>query len=598
MSRIISAIFAWAALSALVLQAQPLTNGVALAYFAPESQLFYRLRYPGGAYREFQRSFEDLTRMDGAAGWRARFAGGGKIVVRGPGEEGPETYVFDRGRLVSFKSASGTETFDYHVARIPPEDEIPPFHFGSAQEKALSPATAKAAPKTINDLFKRKWRKSGRLDWPFQNPNESGFLYASLVLLSLALAGFRRRVLRIAGFALGFVFFIPLTMTASRGALLALAMGLLPLACVHAKALLKSRWTYVAAALVIGFATVWFGLHDPHILTRGSRGKSAWSNEIRLTMWKMSVPMMADAPGGWQINPGKAFADWYEDVDAFVAPGSLMNDHLSKMVRVGWPLRALYVFVWSSLFLGFLFIAVKTKRAIPAGMVLAAAVACWFNPLMINKWLWIAPGLAAATVLFDRPWREGRRWLAAVGGGLAVTVAVIGTIVVMAERTPRPYGVRVSVDGPRVCVQQRRPGVWVVDDGRSIGGAFVGKEIRSSLVRGVGAGIGYVRHCEDLPQRGVRRLILAGDAGDEWLKAVCSDASRRENLPQDIVFLSPPFPPSAIPPPLFDSARVRYVTGEFNARYSREFDAPPSFVEVVPAMELYLPGWMRYTVGD
>ena len=42
---------------------------------------------------------------------------------------------------------------------------------------------------------------------------------------------------------------------------------------------------------------------------------------------------------------------------------------------------------------------------------------------------------------------------------------------------------------------------------------------------------------------------------------------------------------------------MRYVTGEFNARYSREFDAPPPFVEVVEGMELYLNGWTRYALG-
>ena len=60
-------------------------------------------------------------------------------------------------------------------------------------------------------------------------------------------------------------------------------------------------------------------------------------------------------------------------------------------------------------------------------------------------------------------------------------------------------------------------------------------------------------------------------------------------------------PPSALPPALFDECRVRYVTGEFNARYYPELSGPdaqpPPWVEVAPGMELYIMGWMRYALG-
>ena len=592
-------LFAGAALAALVLQAQPLTNGVALAYFAPENQLFYRMRYPGGGYREFQRDLNEPSRMTGAGGWRAKLAPGGVITVTGPGPKGPERWVFDRGRLVSCVRPGETNEVAYAEVRRPPEDAEPPFHFGSVQEKTLHRKSYAKTPRSIRQLLGGKWRRSGRLSWPFENPNENGFLYCSLAILSLALTALRRRALRILGVGLAFAFLAPLLMTASRGSFLALAAGLVPLAAVRFRALVRSRWTYVALAAALALGAVWFGTHDSRLLTRGFRGKSSWSNEVRLEMWRMAAPMMVDAPGGGKMNPGKAYLDWYEDFDRFTAPGSLMNDHLSKMVRLGWPLRAAYVFGWSVLLLGMLFTAFRTRRAVPAGVGVALAVAAWFNPLLVNRALWAVPAAALVLFVLDRPWRFARQWAWAAGCAALVTVLSLATAVGLGLATPRPYGLPVFADGPRVSVGAKDPEAWVVDDGLSLGGAFACKEIRSGVLALPNVrSVGYVRACADLPARRIRRLVLGGEAGDEWLRAVSSDAKLRERLPAEVVFVSPPFPPSAIPPALFACARVKYVTGEFNARYDREFDAPPDFVEIVPAMELYLNGWIRYAAAE
>lgn len=598
--RLAAAVTAWLALSAQAIPAQPLTNGVALAYFAPENQLFYRMRYPDGGYREFQRSLDDLSRMDGANGWRARIEKHGVITVSGRSRGTAEKYVFERGRLVSYIAKGKKNSFDYDVARVPMEGSEPPYHFGSRQEAAWHGRQHAKTPKSAAALLKDKWKKSGRLRWPFDNPNENGFLYASLALLSLYLTAFRRRGFVISGVVLSIAFFVPLVMTASRGALLALFVGIMPSAIVHFRTLARSRWTYIVAATAIAIAAVWFSAHGTRLLTRGFNGKSSWSNETRLDMWRMASPMMVDAPGGWEINPGKAYLDWYEDFDRFTAPGSLINDHLSKMVRMSWPIRGIYVFCWAFLGIGLFIVAFKTGNAVPAGMVVMSAVAAWFNPLMINKWLWIVPLACLVLVLvLDRPWRYAKAWGMAAAGAICVVATAVGTIYYLAGGTPRPYGLRIYADGPRVCVRNANPGIWVVDDGLSLGGAFASKELRSGVAMRPGSsGVGYVRRCEDLPMKGFRRLLLGGDAGDNWLRAVSTDERMREHLPKEVVFISPPFPPSAIPPALFASVRVKYVTGEFNARYSREFDAPPPFVEIVPAMELYISGWPRYALDE
>lgn len=592
-------IFLGAVLTALTLPAQPLTNGVALAYFAPENQLFYRLRYPDGGYREFQRSLDNPNRMDGINGWKAMLSGNGRITVTGGVKGKQERYVFDRGRLVSCVLPGKTNSFPYAAVRRAPEDVLPPFHFGSREEKAWSRRSYSKMPKNVRQLLGGKWKKSGRLRWPFANPNENGFLYASLALLSLYLTALNRRWTTCLGIGLALAFFVPLVMTASRGSFLAFAVGLAPMAAVRFRALARSRVTYVILAVAAAVAVAWFATHDARLLTRGFRGKSSWSNETRLDMWKMAPAMMVDAPGGWIANAGRAYLDWYEDLMCFTAPGSLINDHLSKMVRQNWLERAGYVFGWSVLLFGLFFMAFRTKNAVPAGLVAAFAVASWFNPLMNNRWLWIVPLLAPVLAFVDRPWRDGRRWAAAAGCAAAVTVVAMVTIVLLAERTPRPYGIQVRADGPRVLVKGENPSVWIVDDGLSLGGAFSCKELRAHYAAHPHApSCGYVRTCADLPACRFRRLVLGGAAGDSWLQRICSDAKARENLPEEVVFISPPFPPSAIPPALHIAAKVKYVTGEFNARYCREFDSPPDFVEIVPAMELYLSDWMRYAVAE
>ena len=592
-------VFAFAAFAALSVRSETLTNGTALAYFAPENQLFYRLRYPDGGYREFERSLDDTRLMHGVDGWKAVISAGGVITATGRSARGPEKWVFRNGRLVECRIPGETNSFPYAAARVPFEGAEPPYFFGSRQEAAWHARALETATKGAVRIVRRKWVKSGRLCWPWVNPNEDGLLYASLALLSLLLVISRRKAVTVAGGVLFVAFSVPLVMTASRGSFLALLAGLAPVLAVRFKAIVRSRWTYVFAALALAFAVTWFATHESRLLSRGFTGKSSWSNELRLDMWKTAPVMMVDAPDGWPLNVGKAYLDWYEGLDTFSAPGSLMNDHLSTMVKTGWAGRAAYAFGWFTLLAGLFLWGLRSRNGVPAGLFSAYAVAVWFNPVMLNRWLVVAPLVSLVPVLLDRPWRRWRDWALAGGVGVVAAAAAIGVILYLGKTTPHPYGVSVRVDGRRIVAGDGRPSVWIVDDGLALGGAFACKDIREGLAldeRSVA--VGFVRSVADLPESGVRRLVLGGEAGDRWLQAVSTDPKLRERLPGEVLFISPPFPPSAIPPALFGAARVKYVTGEFNARYSREFDSPPSFVKVCPAMELYVIGWMKEVLAE
>ncbi len=72
------------------------------------------------------------------------------------------------------------------------------------------------------------------------------------------------------------------------------------------------------------------------------------------------------------------------------------------------------------------------------------------------------------------------------------------------------------------------------------------------------------------------------------------DVHAQRKLPRDVVFISPPFPPQAIPPPLLQSCRVRVIVGEFACWYSNDYDNPPRWVTVVPGAERYIPCWLGH----
>ena len=119
-------------------------------------------------------------------------------------------------------------------------------------EKGAFTGAAKAKkPKMDRQVAKvlaGKWKKSGRLDWPFQNPNENGFLYASIAMLSLCFFFARSKAFWAVGGVVFLAACVPLIMTASRGAFLALAIGLVPLAALKFRQLVKSKMFWIIAA--------------------------------------------------------------------------------------------------------------------------------------------------------------------------------------------------------------------------------------------------------------------------------------------------------------------------------------------------------------
>ena len=182
----------------------------------------------------------------------------------------------------------------------------------------------------------------------------------------------------------------------------------------------------------------------------------------------------------------------------------------------------------------------------------------------------------------------------AVGGVLAASVAAGLTLAAIAaigagSANEMPL---VRTEKRRVTVNGENPSIWIVDDGLALGGLLFGRDIRGFYRQNPGAlPVGYVKRVDDLPERGVRRLVLAGRAGDDFLRKVCSDPAAR-GLPPEVIFISPPFPPQAVPAVVLRQSRVRLYVGEFATWYSDSYDRPADWVRIVPSAALYLPDWM------
>lgn len=557
-------------------------------YFAPLNSVIWRMRLPDGRFQSFERLLNTPGSFRSPGGWQARQEGA-RIAVFAP--ETPEDpaarYEFDRGLLVRYVSAGVTNDFD----RASWNWTLP---------AGLSPLldyteVKRTDPGEIEMAEERKWKKSGRLRFPYANPNQSGLLYAALALLAFGWAASRLRG-RLIGLAAGAVCFGMLLATGSRGALLGFVVGLAPMLAVRFKSSLRSRRFWLILAAVLCAAAAGLAVVRPRMLTRGfGEGRKGWSNRIRLELWSAAPKMMVDAPDGWGFcGAGPAYVNWYQPYEKVCFTGTLMNDHLNRLVEYGWTGRALYLWGGFALLCLLAFSARRIGTVAPLSVWLAVATASWFNPVTRGVDAFIVPvlGLLPLAVRWRR-WLSVWRVLAAVGAGAVLAGLALGGIVLLGSRAAaeRPS---VRAEAGRVLLGGRAPETWVVDDGRALGGILFGKDMRAMYrANDWLPPVGYVDDVATVPES-AQRLVLAGGAGDDWLRRVCSDEKARARLPREVVFLSPPFPLSAVPPVLFKLCRVRFVCGELAFRFEGYGAGRSPGVVVVPGAECYLPNWLGY----
>ncbi len=589
-------------------------DAVSTVYFAVENQILFRMRNPDGSYREFQRDFERPNDLWGVRGWRGKINGDIVTIKSGPDVVGgPVTYVFDRGRLVSFQQGEKKLEFAYDSPRLPTAGGMP-FVFGDATEKAArkgvksGKARRTGLSKKVQREVGKKWAKSGRLRIPFDNPNENGFLFMTCALFAAFLFYFENKVVKAIGAVVFLVGCGGMVMAASRGAFLSFAVAVATMTLPKWKTLLRSKAVWILAGVVLLGAVGYFATHESRLLTRGIT-TSKWSNQTRLEMWHDAPRMIADAPNGWgHMHIGRAHLDWYQELDEVSLSGSLINEHLTRLVHHTFWGRYRYILCWLAgiVFLGW--VTWKTREGAALGMLLAVAIAGWFNPVYVNPFLRIVPPLAVIPFLCRRPWKalSVRSVLVLSLVAMGAAGAVLGGVIAYGKSLPHRRGFPIEVREGRIYVRGINPQTWIADDGRMLGGVLACKDIRGFYRFDPSApSVGYVNKVKCLPRNGIHRLLLAGDAGEEWLKLFVSrvekekigEAEAMKMLPQELVFLNPPFPPSGVPAPFLEHCKVRYLVGEFVARYDDEFAKAPDWVTVVPATEFYINGWMMYALG-
>lgn len=558
-------------------------------YLAPESFLFYRLRFPDGRILLLEKNFEKKGELMGIGGWSG-FVNGGNALVKAPPPNDSTSIAFNNGKPIS--ASRGTMKKDLK------QDWVTP-HLGY-EESPLFECMADIPPSPANpDGY---WQ-DGRLTFPYENPNRSALLYAGLGVLALWLLMIPRRIACVAGLTLSALCLALLFWTASRGGLLAFFFGAGVVVFSRFIEFFRRKSVWICLMLVFAAIGIWFTVAPPKLVTRGSeQNANGWSNRIRVELWQAAPRMMVDAPEGWKISPpGPAYVDWYQPFNKIVYACTLINDHLTRMASYGWYMRFIYVFAWVFVLSLTGWFAIKTRNAVPFGCWSVIAIAAWFNPVTVGKWsvfVWLPAVVASSALIMSCAWlRRVSILICMLFSALSASFAV-ASIYSYGKSSARAIP-SIHTEGRHVVIGGANPTVWVVDDGFALGGLMFGRDIRDYYHKNpCGDPIGYVKNVEDLPSSGIRRLVLAGRAGDDFLRKTCSDAAGPRGIPPEIVFLSPPFPPQAIPKAVWARSEVTMYIGEFATWYSSEYNDVPSWVKIIPGTVRYFPGWMYYAIGE
>lgn len=563
---------------------------MASTYIAPVNQHMFKLVWPGGGVTEFARDYSVDGGIVSGEGWRGRFTKDGAAEIANP--KGTAAYRFLKGRLVELKDGTVQRRFPYEQPRVAPQGTRSPLA-GRAKEKLRA-----AAAEYAMERFRHKWDGTGRLAFPFVNPNQNGALFAQIFVFSLLLGVKLRRLWGriVLGVACA-VALSCLVWSMSRGAWLGTVLALAPVIALRFRQLVRGRWLWCGLGAFCVVLLLWIGLNGMGGLTRGFEAGS-WSNALRVEIWRAAPQMMCDAPDGWAFSgSGVAYVNWYQPLNVFAVTPTLINDHLTRLVTYGWLGRIAYLLAAFCIFVFAGFAAFRRHRHMGLALWTVFAVPAWFNPMMHIVWLWVLPIVASISVSRGLPWRSWRKMGALAFSALMLALIVTGSILASGKSDGRRTEL-IRAEGSRVLVHGTQPVTWLVDDG-TIGGGMTGRDIRLFYAAERKApALGYVARLADLPSRGVSRLILSGDAGAEWLKRYSEDVHSRRQLPSTLLFVSPPFPPSAIPKELHKTCRVRLIIGEFAARYESEYKDPPQWVTVMPGMERYLVRWMWMTMNQ
>ena len=563
-------------------------ESVAGAYLVAESAFEMRMRQPDGKVRLFHRDFESPNLLYGDEPWVGEDLGGGvfKILTNPEFKGGRTGFVFKDGHLM--RMAFGRKDYNFKVM---------PYPASTNSLESLWPR--ELTNKEALDLF-GTWRNAeGRWRLGYANPNKGGCLCAEFAVLALALLLFAkgRKWTVVAGAVLGAIAFFLLVKTESRSAFVAFAAGALALLAFRMRFLFApKRILVIIGVLAIVAGVICLGGVSKRFTT-GIVDVSGESDAFRVKVWSAAPKMMVDAPSGWGLRQsGVAYSNWYQPPTDFKVSRTLVNSHLTWLVEFGWFGRFLYVWAVVGGLLFLFAIARRGASPLPAALFLTLFVAGAFNSVMESPTLWFLPlAVLAVSAYVHRHCATRTDTAISFAAGAVfsllclVTFAIVGSV---GRAAPELYA-----SGGRVVVNGKHARTWVVDDNVVLGKAFLGKELRMYYEAfPQEPPLGLVWNVADLPKE-AEHVVLAGKRGADFLamwreKPIIADGFK------SIVFISPSFAASSLPPELASRNGVKVYQGELAARLTPDMSNPPDFLKVITGAELYIPGWMRIASAD
>lgn len=557
-----------------------------LSYAYPENFYQLRMRQPDGVERVFQRDPDDQHALVCPAPWVGEVRGRELLFMTDPAFTGGQTgFSFESGVLAKML-LDGKE---YAVPR--PKAATLPL-------ESLWPEITDEMVRDATARYGRHWH--GRLNLWYRNPNLAAMLLVEVFLLALGALALRRKwIVWPLAVPLMAACFWGLIKTGSRGGMVGLICGVGCFLVFRLKALLTWRRLLL---VVLALGAVALGVHLSGATERFTSGlvHEGYSDVSRIPIWIEAPRMMVASFSGWGLGEsGTAYMNWFQPLDRFHWIGGLINAHLTWLVEFGWPMRVAYALLWLCGLCCLAADAIRGRSVLPVAVWTAFFVGSVFNTLEKEWSLWVIPLAVLAVTLSSRPWRRGREYVLPAALGAVLSIAVLSVAVGLGTR---PDGrVRICGNRDRVVVNGGETDIWVVDDGRVLDGGYsgvLGKDVRRWYAEHRDAKpVGFVKRLEDLPGKGVRRLVLAGKQAPEFLKAFEADPVRFASV-KELVFLSPSFPWQDVPESVRKAFKVQAIVGSLVAGLSDEASRPPRWVRVVPGCALYINGWLKHVVRE
>jgi len=317
------------------------------------------------------------------------------------------------------------------------------------------------------------------------SPNYAGAFVAMLLALSFGLSGSRWRwgffVLELGGLFL-------LAKTYSRGALVAWSAAWLFGVLSTGRLFAKSAWLWLARLAALGIILYSVGFQwsrvDAHRTDTIQADRSVGN---RLTLWKGGLRMVAAAPlSGWGAGEsGRAYQQWFQDLEREERFTTMVNSYLSVAVEYGLPVFVICLFI---LCLPVVWAWQLARAGSFLAMALGASLVSWlvangFSTLWIEWRLWIVPGIICI-FLTGYLWTEREVQLKAImsTGILALVTTVVLYTAGSALSKDKTLVISPRREGVVMTSKNTASAKWHIWPDEEVLGGFYGKELRRWLI--------------------------------------------------------------------------------------------------------------------